>query len=94
VLAVDREHGERKTRTLIERRQEEVRLLASVYGVRVRRDPLRWVRRWSRRALGIPDVLLWEQRYEPAFPWHVDGLRPRLVRQIAHTTQRLQVQAS
>lgn len=94
VLAVDREHGERKTRTLTERRQEEVRLLASVYGVRVRRDPLRWIRRWTRRALGIPDVLLWEQRYEPAFPWHVDGLRPRLVRQIAHTTRRLQVQAS
>ncbi len=93
VLAVDREHGERKTRTLTERREEEVRLLASIYGVRVRRDPFRWIGRWSRRALGIPDVLLWEKRYEPAFPWHVDGVPPRLVRQIAFTSSRLQALA-
>ena len=91
VLAVDREHGERKTRILTERRQEEAELLASVYGMRLRRDPLLPIRQWSRRLLGLPDVLAWERRYEPAFPWHVDGLRSRLVRQIAYTTQRLQV---
>jgi glycosyltransferase involved in cell wall biosynthesis len=94
VIAVDRDYGERKTRTLAERLQEEVDELASVYGLRVRRDPLARIRQWSRRALGVPDVVLWRQRYEPAFPWHVDGLRPRLVRQIALTTDRLQVLAS
>jgi glycosyltransferase involved in cell wall biosynthesis len=94
VIAVDREYGERKTRKLAERLHEEVQLLASLYGVQVGRDPLARIRQWSRRALGIPDVILWEQRYEPAFPWHIDGLRPRLVRQIARTTQRLQVLAS
>jgi hypothetical protein len=61
--------------------------------VRVRRDPFLQMRQWSRRALGVPDVLFWERRYEPAFPWHVDALRSRLVRQIAHTTRRLQVLA-
>jgi glycosyltransferase involved in cell wall biosynthesis len=94
VIAVDRDYGERKTRTLAERLDGEVHRLAADYGVRVRRDPLARIRQWSRRALGIPDVVLWEQRYESAFPWHVDGLRPRLVRQIALTTERLQVLAS
>jgi glycosyltransferase involved in cell wall biosynthesis len=93
VIAVDREHDERKTRTLTERHQEEAELLASVYGVRIRRDPRTRIPQWSRRALGVPDVLRWEQRYEPAFPWHVDGRRSRFLRQIARTTQRLQVLA-
>jgi glycosyltransferase involved in cell wall biosynthesis len=94
VIAVDRDYGERKTRKLAEQLEEEVHLLASLYGVRVGRDPLARIRQWSRRALGVPDVILWKRRYEPAFPWQVDGLRPRLVRQIAHTTERIQVLAS
>ena len=91
VIAVDREHSERKTRKLSGRLQEEGNLLASVYGVRIGRERLALIRQWSRRALSVPDVLLWERRYEPAFPWQVDGLRPRLMRQIAYTSQRLQV---
>lgn len=94
VIAVDREHDERKTRTLVERHRDEGQLLASLYGVRIKRDPFTRIPQWSRRALGLPDVLLWEHRYEPAFPWYVDGLRPRFVRQLAHTTHRLQILAS
>ncbi len=82
VVAVDRDHPQRKVRTTDALFARESTLLVESYG------PLFGLRRFRRirglgwRLRGLPAVLLWERK-EPAFPWRTDGRFLRLVRQVA-----------
>jgi glycosyltransferase involved in cell wall biosynthesis len=81
VLAVDRDHPGRKVRAADEVFVRESAQLVDEYGPVFAAPPLRRVGGLFRRVQGLPEVWLWE-RYEPAFPWQVDGRLPRLVRQV------------
>lgn len=82
VLAVDRDHPQRKIRGSDEVFIRETAMLVEEYGPVFaasrlgRLDSLRW------RVRGLPDAWAWE-RNEPAFPWRVDGRLARTVRQVA-----------
>lgn len=83
VLAVDRDQPERKVRGTEDLFVAETEGLIREYGPIVRHRPLERVRGFFWRLFGIVPVLTWEQRYEPAFPWRVDGRARRLRRQLA-----------
>jgi len=82
VVAVDRDHPQRKVRAtdavFIEESTQLVEEYGPVFGV----PRFRRVGGFFRRVQGLPDVWHWE-RYEPAFPWRVDRRLPRVVRQVA-----------
>jgi len=82
VVAVDRDHPQRKVRAtdavFIEESTQLVEEYGPVFGV----PRFRRVGGLFRRVQGLPEVWHWE-RYEPAFPWRVDRRLPRLVRQVA-----------
>jgi glycosyl transferase family 2 len=82
VLAVDRDHPRRKVRTTDAVFIDESTELVEEYGAIFAVPRLRRLGGLVRRVHGLPDVWRWE-RYVPAFPWHVDGRLPRLVRQVA-----------
>lgn len=89
-LAVDRDHGARKVRTLAASHEGEWAQLEAEHGVIFERPTL--ATRGSgalRRIAGVPSVLSWKRRYRPAFPWSVDAQAQRLVRQLAssHSSQ-------
>jgi len=81
VVAVDRDHPGRKVRAADEVFVRESAQLVEEYGPVFSAPPLRRAGGLFRRVQGLPEVWLWE-RYEPAFPWQVDGRLPRLVRQV------------
>lgn len=83
VLAVDRDQPERKVRGSEDLFVEETEELIRDYGPIVRHRPFERLRGFFWRWFGVVPVLTWEQRYEPAFPWHVDRRWRRLVRQLA-----------
>jgi glycosyltransferase involved in cell wall biosynthesis len=82
VLAVDRDHPQRKVRTTDELFLRESTQLVEEYGPVFAVPRLRRVGGWLRRLEGLPDVWGWEH-YEPAFPWRTDGRLRRLIRQVA-----------
>jgi glycosyltransferase involved in cell wall biosynthesis len=82
VLAVDRDHAERKVRTTDELFVAESEQLIREYGPVLRDSRLRRVGAFARRVDGLGAVLTWE-RQTPAFPWHVDGRARRVFRQLA-----------
>lgn len=81
VLAVDRDHPERKVRTTDEIFVRESAQLVDEYGPVFAVPRLRRAGGLLRRVQGLPEVWRWEQQ-EPAFPWHVDARWARLVRQV------------
>jgi glycosyltransferase involved in cell wall biosynthesis len=82
VVAVDRDHPDRKVRTTDELFGRESAQLVKEYGP-VFGDPrLRRLGGLLRRVEGLPEVWRWE-RHERAFPWRVDGRLRRIVRQVA-----------
>jgi glycosyltransferase involved in cell wall biosynthesis len=83
VLGVDRDQPLRKVRDTDDLFVEETEGLIREYGPIIRHRPFERVRGLVRRLFGVVPVLTWEQRYEPAFPWHVDGRARRLLRQVA-----------
>src|SRR5205814_583269 len=82
VVAVDRDHPQRKVRTTDEIFLRESTQLVEEYGPVFGLRRLRRIRGLLWRMRGLPAVWRWE-RSEPAFPWRVDGQLPRLVRQVA-----------
>jgi glycosyltransferase involved in cell wall biosynthesis len=82
VVAVDRDHPQRKVRTTDEAFLRESTQLVEEYGPVFAVPRLRRVGGLLRRAQGLREVWGWE-RHEPAFPWRADGLPRRLVRQVA-----------
>lgn len=82
VVAVDRDHPQRKVRTTDEIFLRESAQLVAEYGPVFAVPRLRRVGGLVRRAEGLPEVWRWE-RHEPAFPWRTDGRLGRLVRQLA-----------
>lgn len=81
VVAVDRDHPQRKVRTTDEIFVEESSLLVDEYGPVFAVPRLRRVGGFVRRMQGLGEVWRWE-RHDPAFPWRTDGRLPRLLRQI------------
>jgi glycosyltransferase involved in cell wall biosynthesis len=84
VLAVDRDHPQRKVRTSDDLFVEETERLIREYGAAFRHSRLRRFGAFARRLQGLGAALTWECQ-EPAFPWHVDGRARRAVRQLAAT---------
>jgi len=82
VLAVDRDHPQRKVRTTDEAFVRESAQLVEEYGPVFAVPRLRRAAGLLRRMQGLSAVWRWE-RYEPAFPWRVDRRLRRLVRQVA-----------
>jgi len=82
VVAVDRDHPQRKVRTTDEIFLCESAQLVAEYGPVFAVPRLRRVGGLIRRAEGLPEVWRWE-RHEPAFPWRTDGRFGRLIRQVA-----------
>lgn len=82
VVAVDRDHLERKVRTTDEVFVSESAELVEEYGPVFAVPRFRRLGGLVRRVQGLPEVWRWE-RHEPAFPWSVDGRVRRLVRQVA-----------
>jgi glycosyltransferase involved in cell wall biosynthesis len=82
VVAVDRDHPQRKVRTTDEIFIRESAELVEEYGPVFGLQRLRRIRGLLWRIRGLPAVWGWE-RHDPAFPWRVDGRLPRLVRQVA-----------
>jgi hypothetical protein len=82
VVAVDRDHPQRKVRTTDELFAQESKQLIEVYGPVFGLQRFRRIQGLLWRLRGIPAVWDWG-RHEPAFPWRTDGLLPRLVRQVA-----------
>jgi glycosyltransferase involved in cell wall biosynthesis len=82
VLAVDRDHPQRKVRTTDEVFLAESTQLVDEYGPVFAVPRLRRVGGLLRRLRGIPAVWSWE-RSERAFPWRTDGKLGRLARQVA-----------
>jgi glycosyltransferase involved in cell wall biosynthesis len=82
VVAVDRDHPQRKVRTTDEIFARESSQLAGEYGPVFAVPRFRRVGGLLRRARGLPAVWSWN-RYEPAFPWRTDALPRRLLRQVA-----------
>jgi glycosyltransferase involved in cell wall biosynthesis len=81
VVAVDRDHPQRKVRTSDDVFISETRQLVAEYGPVFAAPRLRRLGGLVRRARGLPEVWRWD-RYEPAFPWRVDGRAARVVRQV------------
>jgi glycosyltransferase involved in cell wall biosynthesis len=84
VVAVDRDHSLRKSRTLDEPFVQEAEDLLREYGPILRYNRLRRAGAFVRRVQGLGAVLTWE-RHTPAFPWHVDGRLRRALRQLTLT---------
>jgi glycosyltransferase involved in cell wall biosynthesis len=82
VVAVDRDHPQRKVRTTDEVFGRESAQLGEEYGVVFGARRLRRVGGLLRRMRGLPVVWSWE-RNTPAFPWRSDGRLQRSVRQVA-----------
>lgn len=82
VVAVDRDHPQRKVRTTDEIFTRESSQLVEEYGPFFAVPRFRRVGGLLRRMRGLPEVWRWE-RHEPAFPWRTDGRLGRLVRQVA-----------
>jgi glycosyltransferase involved in cell wall biosynthesis len=82
VVAVDRDHPQRKVRTSDDVFGRESAQLVEEYGPVFAAPRLRRLGGLARRVEGLPEVWRWE-RYEPAFPWRTDGRFRRLVRQVA-----------
>jgi hypothetical protein len=82
VVAVDRDHPQRKVRTSDAVFARESAQLVEEYGPVFSAPRLRRLGGLARRVRGLPEVWRWE-RYEPAFPWRTDGRFRRLVRQVA-----------
>jgi glycosyltransferase involved in cell wall biosynthesis len=82
VLAADRDHPQRKVRAADELFIRESTLLVEEYGRVFAVSRFRRVRGFLRRLTGLREVWQWE-RYEPAFPWRVDGRLSRVLRQVA-----------
>ena len=82
VLAVDRDHPQRKVRTTDEIFIRESAQLVQEYGPVFAVPRFRRVAGLLRRVQGFREVWRWE-RYEPAFPWRTDKRIPRLIRQVA-----------
>jgi GT2 family glycosyltransferase len=82
VVAVDRDHPQRKVRSTDEIFVRESSQLVKEYGPIFALPHLRRVGGLLRRLRGLPVVWSWD-RYEPAFPWRTDGRTRRLVRQVA-----------
>jgi hypothetical protein len=82
VLAADRDHPQRKVRAADELFIRESTLLAEEFGPVFAVSRFRRVRGLVRRVRGLGEVWRWE-RYEPAFPWRVDGRLSRVARQVA-----------
>jgi glycosyltransferase involved in cell wall biosynthesis len=82
VVAVDRDHPQRKVRTSDDVFARESARLVEEYGPVFSAPRLRRLGGLARRVRGLPEVWRWE-RYEPAFPWRTDGRFRRLVRQVA-----------
>jgi glycosyltransferase involved in cell wall biosynthesis len=82
VVAVDRDHAQRKVRTTDEILIRESLRLVEEYGAIFSVPRFRRVGGLVRRVQGLPVVARWE-RHEPAFPWHADGRLRRLTRQVA-----------
>jgi GT2 family glycosyltransferase len=82
VVAVDRDHPQRKVRTTDEMFGRESTQLVEQYGPVFGVPRFRRVEGLLRRVHGLQEVWGWE-RYEPAFPWRVDRRVRRLVRQVA-----------
>jgi glycosyltransferase involved in cell wall biosynthesis len=81
VVAVDRDHPQRKVRMTDEVFAGESAQLVEQYGPVFALSRLRRVGGLLRRAQGLPEVWSWE-RHDPAFPWRADGRLRRLVRQV------------
>lgn len=82
VLAVDRDHPQRKVRTTDEVFVRESTQLVEEYGPVFAVPRFRRVGGLLRRVQGLGEVWRWE-RYEPAFPWRLDGRLRRVIRQVA-----------
>lgn len=82
VVAVDRDHPQRKVRTTDEVFGREMAQLVERYGPVFSVPRLRRVGGLLRRVRGVPAAWRWE-RHEQAFPWRVDGRIPRVRRQVA-----------
>jgi GT2 family glycosyltransferase len=82
VIAVDRDHPQRKVRTTDEAFLRESTQLVEEYGPVFAVPRARRIVGLLRRLQGLREVWGWE-RNEPAFPWRADGLPRRLVRQVA-----------
>ncbi len=82
VLAVDRDHPQRKVRTTDDLFVEETERLIREYGPVFEHRRLRRLGSLVRRVRGVPAVLTWE-RQAPAFPWRVDARWRRVLRQVA-----------
>ena len=82
VLAVDRDHPQRKVRARDELFGRESARLVEEYGPVFSTSRLRRVGGLMRRVSGLPQVWRWD-RHEPAFPWHTDGRLGRVFRQVA-----------
>jgi glycosyltransferase involved in cell wall biosynthesis len=82
VVAVDRDHPDRKVRTTDEIFVDESTQLVDEYGPVFAAPRSRRVGGLFRRIQGLGEVWGWE-RHEPAFPWSTDGRPRRLIRQVA-----------
>jgi glycosyltransferase involved in cell wall biosynthesis len=82
VLAVDRDHPQRKVRTSDDVFSHEYVQLVEEYGPVFGVPRLRRLGGLARRVRGLPEVWRWE-RHEQAFPWRTDERLSRLVRQVA-----------
>jgi glycosyltransferase involved in cell wall biosynthesis len=82
VVAVDRDHPQRKVRTTDEILIRESSRLVREYGSIFSVPCFRRVGGLLRRMQGLPAVSRWE-RQVPAFPWRTDGRLRRLTRQVA-----------
>ena len=82
VVAVDRDHPQRKVRTTDEIFGREGAQLVDRYGPVFAVPRFRRVGGLLRRVQGVPTVWGWD-RYERAFPWRIDGRVARLRRQVA-----------
>lgn len=82
VLAVDRDHPQRKVRAADDVFLQESRALVEAYGPVFAAPRHRRLTGLLRRLSGVPEVVSWE-RHQPAFPWRVDGRAQRLARQVA-----------
>ena len=81
VLAVDRDHPQRKVRATDDVFLQESGALVEAYGPVFAAPRHRRITGFLRRLSGVPEVLSWE-RHQPAFPWRVDGRVQRLARQV------------
>ena len=90
VLAVDRDHGARKTRAKADVLREERTVVWTEYDLRSSPPkPLVLAARWLQRLRGLKPLLRLEREYDFAFPGNVDGRWPRTRRQLLRTQASL-----